>query len=56
MKDRVSGVNGRRCSRCGESFRSSKLLYPVQHKDYANDDFIKNEWEALRWHLREHII
>jgi len=46
--DRVSGINGRRCSHCGEALRPSTLLYPVKHKDYTNDKFIKSEWDALR--------
>lgn len=49
--DRVSGINGRRCSRCGEELRASSLLYPVKHKDYTNDKFIKGEWDTLRAHL-----
>lgn len=50
-KDRVSGVNGRVCSRCDEALQPSKLLYPVKHKNYANDKFIDGEWRALRWNL-----
>ncbi len=49
--DRVSGINGRRCSRCGEAFQPSSLLYPVKSKDYTNDKFIKGEWDAIRGHL-----
>lgn len=44
----VAGVNGRRCSRCGMLLESSKLLYPVKHKNYSDDPFIKTEWEVLR--------
>ena len=51
QKDRVSGINGRRCSRCGEVFTPSKLLYPVKHKDYSTDFFIKSEWNTLRHYL-----
>src|SRR5690606_7850633 len=50
-KDRVSGVNGRSCSRCGEKLVPSKLLYPVKQKDYTSNAYIKGEWDALRWHL-----
>ena len=49
--DSVCGINGNRCSRCGEALRPSALLYPVQHKDYTNDKFIKNEWKVLRERL-----
>jgi hypothetical protein len=49
--DRVSGINGRRCSRCDKALQPSSLLYPVKHKDYTTDKFIKGEWDALREHL-----
>ncbi len=29
----------------------SKLLYPVKHKDYNSDSFIKSEWDCLRGYL-----
>lgn len=50
-KDRVSGVNGKICSQCKLSLSPSKLLYPVKHKDYNSDSFIKGEWDALRTYL-----
>jgi hypothetical protein len=48
VKDRISGINGRKCSQCGDPLTASKLLYPVRHKDYASDPFISGEWAALR--------
>lgn len=45
---RLSGVNGRNCSKCGQALTPSKLLYPVRQKDYASDIFIKGEWSALK--------
>jgi len=50
-KHRVSGVNGRACSKCHELLNPSRLLYPVKHKDYNTDPFIKGEWDALRTYL-----
>lgn len=47
-KDKVSAVNGRPCPRCGDVLAPSKLLYPVKHKDYSSDAFIKNQWANLR--------
>lgn len=47
----VAGVNGRICSRCGKSLEPSKLLYPVKHKNYNDDPFIKTEWDVLRQRL-----
>ena len=48
---KVAGVNGRRCSRCGALMKPSKLLYPVKHKNYNDDLFIKTEWDVLRHKL-----
>ena len=47
-KDKVSGLNGSRCSKCGELFTPSRLLYPVKHKDYSADPYIESEWSVLR--------
>ena len=46
--DRISGVNGRKCSRCGEVLMPSRLLYPVRKKDYSTDLFINAEWDTLK--------
>lgn len=46
--DKVCGLNGGRCSKCGTSFVPSQLLYPVKHKDYTSDPFIASEWDRLR--------
>lgn len=51
-KDKVSGINSRLCSVCKEDLTPSKLLYPVKHKDYNTDQYIKGEWDALRFHLK----
>jgi len=48
----IAGVNGRRCSRCGTLLEPSKLLYPIRHKNYNDDLFIKTEWEVLRDKLK----
>lgn len=50
--DMVAGVNGNDCSKCGNPLEPSRLLYPVRHKNYNDDEFIKNEWDVLRSHLR----
>ncbi len=47
-KDKIPGLMGQKCSKCGDDLRPSRLLYPVKHKDYNSDPFIKNEWEVLR--------
>jgi hypothetical protein len=42
----IIATDGTRC-------KKSKLLYPVQDKDYGNDPFIKKSWEALRFTLKK---
>jgi hypothetical protein len=44
---------GRACSRCGEPFEPSPLLYPVEHKNYADDGFIDGEWTQVRHLLKD---
>lgn len=51
-KDATSGLLGRPCNRCNQLFTPSKLLYPVENKDYRSDSFIKREWEAARHYLK----
>ena len=50
-KDETAGIAGRRCLKCGNSFEPARLLYPVKHKDYTSDPFIKSQWDSLRWYL-----
>jgi len=51
-KDEIAGFSGQRCSKCGNSLEQTKLLYPVKHKDYTRDPFIKAQWESLKWYLK----
>jgi len=51
-KDETSGVVGQMCSRCGTVFKPSQLLFPVEHKDYQADPFIKREWAAAQHYLK----
>jgi hypothetical protein len=52
-KDRIAGLSGQCCSKCGTPLEPSRLLYPVKHKDYANDPFIKAQWDSLRRYLKQ---
>lgn len=47
--DGVLGVVPARCSQCGEPFRRTPLLYPVRHKNYADDAAIASQWALLKW-------
>ncbi len=51
LEDRVVGISGAKCGTCNLPLKPSKLLFPVKHKDYVSDDFIKNEWDVLREHI-----
>ena len=45
---KTAGVAGNRCSQCGQVFERSALLYPIKKKNYAENQFIANEWKQLR--------
>lgn len=47
------GMVGRPCGGCGRPYKASRLLFPVEHKDYTDDAFIEREWKAMRHFLRE---
>ena len=49
---RTSGLVGRRCSQCHELFEPSRLLFPVERKDYQDGGLIEREWEAARYYLK----
>jgi len=51
-KDETSGLIGRNCSKCGNIFVPSELLFPVEKKDYQSNAFIKREWEAAQFYLK----
>lgn len=46
--DNTMGLIGRRCSRCGERFEPSPLLFPVEKKNYQDGGFIEGEWMQTR--------
>jgi len=51
-KDRVAGVNGNRCSKCGCVLTPTRLLYPVAEKNYHLNGFISSQWKELSEHLQ----
>lgn len=36
-----------KCDNCGTAYRRSPLLFPVKHKDYNSNPFIKQQWIIL---------
>lgn len=51
-EDDVQGLFGAACSHCGNPFKRTDLLYPVRHKNYADDPAIASQWELLKWALK----
>ncbi|MEW5911044.1 MAG: hypothetical protein AB1814_00665 [Thermodesulfobacteriota bacterium] len=56
LKDKKYGPYRATCNECGENFKPSTLLYPVEQKDYSNDGFIKAEWEDMKKALSKAYI
>lgn len=52
-KDKVTGVVRTICSRCGQRFIPSKLLYPISQKNYHLDPFISEQWSDLHALMKE---
>lgn len=50
-EDTTVGHMGKSCSRCGNLFEASPLLYPIDKKDYSANLLIKSEWDTLRHYL-----
>ena len=48
-RDRVHGVKGARCSRCGRPFKPVGLLYPIREKNYESHPAIHAAWQKVRW-------
>jgi hypothetical protein len=52
VDDGIAGIVGDHCRTCGKPFVPSKLLFPVEHKNYNDDPFIAREWEAIGEYLK----
>lgn len=50
---KIVGINGQICSKSGTPFQPTKLLYPIQHKDYNSDIFVKDQWNLLSQYLKK---
>src|SRR5579884_2779972 len=47
-RDGIFGYTNGRCSECGKPFTPTRLLFPVEHKDYNTDAGIRAAWDAAR--------
>lgn len=54
--DEIRGVRGGSCSRCGEPFAPTPLLFPIANKDYSDNPAIQHAWEVLRNALKEALF
>lgn len=50
-EDKRSGPAGWYSKATSNYFEPTKLLYPVDQKDYNSDEFINGEWERLKYWL-----
>jgi len=50
-EDKRSGPAGMYARRDGGFFEPTKLLYPVEQKNYTNDEFINIEWSGIKYWL-----
>jgi len=51
-KDKQSGPAGWYSKKTEEYFKPTKLLYPVDKKNYNSDEYIQSQWEALAYELK----
>lgn len=50
--NKTSGPAGWTCKHTLKDFVPTKLLYPVENKDYNSDEHIKGQWDSLQWSLK----
>jgi hypothetical protein len=48
----INNLN-KRCSKCGKNLNRLQLLYPTEQKDYISDDYIKEQWDAIKFYLQK---
>src|SRR5581483_4203482 len=51
-KDKKVGLSFRSCPKCNTHYSPVPLLYPIKKKNYSANLFIQNEWETLKWGLK----
>jgi len=50
---RIQGPAQGRCRICNQQFEPSPLLYPVDHKNYSADPYIRSQWELVHAALED---
>jgi hypothetical protein len=51
--DETMGLAGVPCGNCGEPLARTPVLYPVRHKNYAEDLAIAVQWDLLQHEMRQ---
>lgn len=49
----VLGIPSETCPICNTKLKRGKLFYPVENKDYTEDNLIKRDWEKVTEKLKE---
>jgi len=44
------------CDQCGKTLVPSRLLFPVEKKNYGDDRFISSQWDAAREYIKRAAI
>jgi hypothetical protein len=52
-EDKASGPAGMYARKDGGYFEPTKLLYPIEKKDYNSDNYINGEWDKLKFWLNK---
>lgn len=47
------GPRNARCRKCGRPFEPSKLLYPIENKDYTADPLLVGYWRGIQAAMNE---
>lgn len=47
-RDNKKGWINSQCSKCGDKYKPSRLLYPIKRKGYSQDTFVQKEWGTLK--------
>ena len=51
-KDGAIAWPNTRCPNCSGPISASNLLYPINQKNYNDDAFLKGEWDAVEYYVR----
>lgn len=46
--DKTAGIIGEFCRKCNKLYTPTPLLYPIKKKNYAENNFIANQWHNLK--------